>query len=212
MVEGFGERCLLKSRSVTKSPAVIPLSGTSQSVSENRRRAGLVQICFWSSKNRLPSPSKLRCELSNGSASGSLTIFFAGVTLFTSAPELFSFVSTARCSCACGGAGIEEGAVSVRLDAAQLSTSTMTFICIKIILRHGWMYATAKATDEAICADCMISAQLRPPIFGAFSRTTIVSPARKVALIGAPPHQPPLLFLAVPTKPCARLTQPPLSA
>src|SRR5437588_8345334 len=185
----------------------MPLSGTSQSVSENRRRAGLVQICFWSSKNRLPSPSRPRCELSNASASGSDAIFFAEAILLTSGPELFCFASTARCSCARGGAGIDGAAVSVRLDAAQLNTSTMTLICIKFILRHGWMYATAKATDEAICADCMIAAQLRPPILGAFSGTTIVSPARKLVLIGSPPHQPVALFFAAITEPSARITK-----
>src|SRR5260370_39368773 len=69
------------------------------------------------------------------------------------------------------------------------------------------MYATPKAPDEAICADCMINAQLRPPIFGAFSGTTIMSPARKVALIGSPPHQPVLLFFAASTDPSARITK-----
>src|SRR5271169_4805957 len=52
----------------------------------------------------------------------------------------------------------------------------------------------------------MISAQLGPPIFGAFSGTTIVSPALKVALIGSPPHQPSLLFFAEITEPSARIT------
>src|SRR5580704_1639453 len=68
------------------------------------------------------------------------------------------------------------------------------------------MYATAKATDEATDADCMSSAQLRPPIFGAFSGTTMESPARWVALIGSPPHQPSLLFFAAITEPSARIT------
>src|SRR5213596_3452964 len=88
---------------------------------------------------------------------------------------------------------------------------TTLFRSVPLHLRYppcyGWMYATAKATDEAICADCMISAQLRPPIFGAFSGTTIVSPARKVALIGSPPHQPLLLFFAAITEPSARTTK-----
>src|SRR5713101_5202703 len=82
----------------------------------------------------------------------------------------------------------------------------MTLICITNILRHGWIYATAKATDEASCADCMIVAQLRPAIFGAFSGTTIMSPARRVALSGSPPHQPTLLFFAENTEPSARIT------
>src|SRR5204863_10216939 len=68
-------------------------------------------------------------------------------------------------------------------------------------------YATAKATDEASCADCMICAQLRPPILGAFSGTTIMSPARKVVLIGSPPHHPLLLFFAAITEPSARTTK-----
>src|SRR5260370_32874426 len=69
------------------------------------------------------------------------------------------------------------------------------------------MFATAKATDEASCADCIIVAQLRPAIFGAFSGTTIVSPARKVAFSGSPPHQPELLFFAAITEPSARITK-----
>src|SRR5258708_39713456 len=113
-----------------------------------------------------------------------------------------SFASaTARCSSVCCGAARDTAAVSVRIDAAPLNASTMILICIKIIFRHGWMYATAKATDDASCADCMIVAQLRPPIFGAFSGTTIVSPRRKVALIGSPPHQPPPLFFPAITQP-----------
>src|SRR5712692_983973 len=83
----------------------------------------------------------------------------------------------------------------------------MALICFKDIPRHGWIYATAKARDAATCADCMISAQLRPPIFGAFSGTTIMSPPRKVALIGSPPHQPELLFFAAITEPSARITK-----
>src|SRR5438445_13596334 len=66
------------------------------------------------------------------------------------------------------------------------------------------MYATAKASDEASCADCMICAQFRPPILGAFSGTTIMSPARKVVLIGSPPHQPLPMFFAALTEPTAR--------
>src|SRR5258708_34983406 len=82
----------------------------------------------------------------------------------------------------------------------------MALVCIKSIPRHGWMYATAKATDEASCADCMIVAQLRPAIFGAFSGTTMVSPGRKDALKGSPPHHPELLFFAEITEPSARIT------
>src|SRR5437773_10836034 len=44
IVLGSCERLLLKSLSVTTNPAVKPLSGTSHVVSENRSRAGLVQI------------------------------------------------------------------------------------------------------------------------------------------------------------------------
>src|SRR5437899_7106308 len=83
----------------------------------------------------------------------------------------------------------------------------MAFSCIRIILRHGWMYATAKAKEEASCADCMSCAQFRPPILGAFSGTTIMSPARKVVLIGSPPHQPLPLFFAAITEPSARITK-----
>src|ERR1700723_3586525 len=113
---------------------------------------------------------------------GSLANFVSGLISFKSAAELLSFVFPALRSSACRGTHLESLAVSVRPDAA------------------------AKATDEATDADCMSSAQLRPPIFGAFSGTMIVSPARNVALIGSPPHQPSLLFFAAITEPSARTT------
>src|SRR5271157_1451506 len=68
------------------------------------------------------------------------------------------------------------------------------------------MYATAKATEEATCAVCMTVAQFVPPILGAFSGTTTMSPGRRAALIGSPDHQPPLLFFEEMTEPSARIT------
>ena len=48
---------LLTSVSVTSSPAVIPLSGTSQAVSEKWSRKGAVHNCFWSfNRSRVNCP------------------------------------------------------------------------------------------------------------------------------------------------------------
>src|SRR5215472_15477725 len=63
--------------------------------------------------------------------------------------------------------------------------------------------------DEAICAACITVAQLRPPIFGAFSGTTTMSPGLRDAPKGSPFHHPLLLFLAAMTDPSARITKTP---
>ena len=67
------------------------------------------------------------------------------------------------------------------------------------------MYATVRAADDATWAACKIALQLRAPIFGAFSGTTIESPGFKTALMGSP-DQNPELFLAERTEPSARTT------
>src|SRR6476646_6928328 len=184
----------------------MPLKGTSHCISENRSLAGLVQICFWSSKNSFPSPLMLRGSGVVDSDSGSSSIFFFVTLFFVSTSELLCLTTSGHWPSDCGSAARDATAVTVRVDAAQLNAITIRVLRLKSIVRHGWIYATAKAIDEAIDADCMIRAQLRPPIFGAFSGTTIVSPPRKVALIGSPPHQPSLLFFAAITEPSARMT------
>src|SRR5215472_2997956 len=63
--------------------------------------------------------------------------------------------------------------------------------------------------DEAICAACITVAQLRPPIFGAFSGITTMSPGLRDAPKGSPFHQPLVLFLAAITDPSARITKTP---
>src|SRR5271157_2706508 len=52
----------------------------------------------------------------------------------------------------------------------------------------------------------MIVVQFVPPIFGAFSGTTTMSPGRSAAFMGSPDHQPPLLFFEEITDPSARIT------
>src|ERR1700751_1273560 len=52
----------------------------------------------------------------------------------------------------------------------------------------------------------MIAVQFVPPILGVFSRTTIESPGRNVALNGSPENQPPPLFFAERTERSARMT------
>src|SRR5580700_654925 len=144
MVVGLCDKCLLYSVSVTKRPAVIPLSGTNHSVSENRSFAGLVQICSWSCKNSFPNPLRVRGVDTGYSDSGSLAIFFSGLVFATSVVELLGFLSASPSFSACRGAELETLAVSVRLDAAQPTASTKKQMRLMNIPRHGWIYATAK--------------------------------------------------------------------
>src|SRR5579864_131705 len=70
---------------------------------------------------------------------------------------------------------------------------------------HFTRYAAVNATDAAICAICTVTGQFRPPMFGAFSGTTIVSPGFSTVFSGSPLHQPELFFAAS-TEPSARTT------
>jgi hypothetical protein len=74
------------------------------------------------------------------------------------------------------------------------------------IVAYGWIYATVSATEEATCAACKICVQLRPPIFGALSGTTMESPGLSTALSGSP-DQRLELFFAERTEPSARITK-----
>ena len=58
------------------------------------------------------------------------------------------------------------------------------------------MYAMVSATEVAICAACIAVVQLRVPILGVFSGTTMESPGFKAAFRGLPAHQPELFFAA----------------
>src|SRR5882724_946355 len=135
MVLGPLERCLLKLASVTKSPAVIPLKGTSHCVSENRILAGLVHICSWSSKNSFPSPLKLPVEGGAGSGSGSIRNFLTVAFSFPSLLELSCSASFPLCACACGVAGLETGTVSVKFDATQPNASTIKYLRLMNVSR-----------------------------------------------------------------------------
>ena len=68
------------------------------------------------------------------------------------------------------------------------------------------MYAMVSATEVAICAACIAVVQLRVPIRGVFSGTTIESPGFKAAFSGFPAHHPELFFAAI-TDPSARTTK-----
>src|SRR5579863_2521059 len=185
----------------------MPLMGTSHCVSENWSLAGLVQICSWSNMNSLPSAFKPRGGIRAVSSAGSFAVFCFEVLSFSSVSPPLCFVLPSDFSSDWVWADLQTDAVSVRLVAAKLSISRMALSSVTNIPLYGWMYATAKARDEASCADCMMSGQLRPPILGAFSGTTIMSPARNVALIGSPLHQPSPLFFAAITEPSARITK-----
>src|SRR5216683_4582172 len=70
---------------------------------------------------------------------------------------------------------------------------------------YGLMYAMVSATEVAICAACKAVVQLRVPILGVFSGTTMESPGFKAALSGLPAHHPELFLEAI-TDPSARTT------
>jgi len=52
------------------------------------------------------------------------------------------------------------------------------------------MYAMVSATEVAICAACNAVVQLRVPILGVFSGTTMESPGFKAAFRGLRPTSP----------------------
>ena len=63
------------------------------------------------------------------------------------------------------------------------------------------------ATEVAICAACKAVVQLRVPILGVFSGTTIESPGFKAAFSGLPAPPSRVLFFEAITDPSARIDE-----
>src|SRR5712692_8218390 len=182
MVVGFCDKCLLKSRSVTKSPAVIPLSGTSQSVSENRSLAGLVQISRWSPTNLPTNPVCVPLDnFKTAFPSGGLSVFEEELCFSEADSDAAGFVP---CSCAYD-----------TLVFPTLNSSVVPRIVIRrlvLICPQGMATAATNAADDAICATDKTFFKVLLPRTG-FSGTTIVSPGPTVAESTLPDQKPPCL-------------------
>src|SRR6266481_4821163 len=146
----------LASLSVKKRVDATPPYGTIHPKSVNRSFAGLTQISFWSSRNLAPSPRKLWDNFTEVS-------LFVSVSLSSSVALSVALDSALGFGSGCifplflaSGVGSGLSGVCGQAITAAATNKSIASIEAKIVflpvigrLIYGWMYATARATDEA---------------------------------------------------------------
>src|SRR6266481_2692209 len=141
----------LASLSVKKRVDATPPYGTIHPKSVNRSFAGLTQISFWSSRNLAPRPRKLWDNFTDVSlfVSVSSSMALASVSGFGSGCIFPLFLASAFGSGLSGVCGQAVTAPATNRSIATRIETKIVFLLVITWLIYGWMYATARATDEA---------------------------------------------------------------